>query len=137
VVLRDLRVRGLKPWHCTIADGHLGIWAALAEQQPMTAEQRCWHHWSTKVLGVLRYQQRAQAGTPWPGQCAQRDRPVAPRGVEWLAREGERLVTFDPFPAIMGATGDHQRGRAPCAAARLRTSAAPRVKTVEAATAVI
>ncbi|MCP9447042.1 MAG: transposase [Nitrospira sp.] len=22
--IRDLRTRGLKPWHCTIADGHLG-----------------------------------------------------------------------------------------------------------------
>lgn len=27
-VLRALRTRGLKPWRCTIADGHLGIWAA-------------------------------------------------------------------------------------------------------------
>ena len=27
-VLRDLRTRGLKPWRCTVADGHLGIWAA-------------------------------------------------------------------------------------------------------------
>ena len=40
-VLRDLRARGLKPWRCTIADGHLGIWAALAEQQPTAAEPRC------------------------------------------------------------------------------------------------
>lgn len=27
-VLRALRARGLKPWRCTVADGHLGIWAA-------------------------------------------------------------------------------------------------------------
>jgi transposase-like protein len=26
--LRELRARGLKPWRCTVADGHLGIWAA-------------------------------------------------------------------------------------------------------------
>src|SRR5918999_28637 len=39
-VLRDLRARGLQPWRCTIADGHLGIWAAF-EQQPAAAEQRC------------------------------------------------------------------------------------------------
>lgn len=43
-VLQDLRARGLKPWRCTIADGHLGIWAAMAEQQPTAAEQRCWNH---------------------------------------------------------------------------------------------
>jgi transposase-like protein len=38
------KARRLKPWRCTIADGHLGIWAALAEQQPTAAEQRCWNH---------------------------------------------------------------------------------------------
>ena len=27
-VLRDLRARGLPPWQCPMADGHLGIWAA-------------------------------------------------------------------------------------------------------------
>src|SRR6202008_750812 len=26
MMLRDLRKRGLKPWRCTIADGHLGLW---------------------------------------------------------------------------------------------------------------
>jgi transposase-like protein len=25
MMLRDLRKRGLKPWRCTIADGHLGL----------------------------------------------------------------------------------------------------------------
>ena len=49
-VLRELRARGLQPWRCTIADGHLGIWAALAEQQPTAAEQRCWNHRITNVL---------------------------------------------------------------------------------------
>ena len=41
MMLRDLRKRGLKPWRCTIADGHLGLWAALGEQYPQLAEQRC------------------------------------------------------------------------------------------------
>ena len=52
-VLRDLRTRGLKPWRCTIADGHLGIWAALAEQQPTAAEQRCWNHRLVNVSAVI------------------------------------------------------------------------------------
>lgn len=47
-MLRNLRMRGLKPWHCTIADGHLGIWAALAALQPTAAEPRCWN----QVSGV-------------------------------------------------------------------------------------
>ena len=52
-VLRDLRARGLKPWRCSIADGHLGLWAALAAQQPAAAEQRCWHHRITTVLDAM------------------------------------------------------------------------------------
>jgi putative transposase len=52
-VLRDLRGRGLRPWRCTMADGHLGIWAALAEQQPTAAEPRCWNHRITKVLDAI------------------------------------------------------------------------------------
>ena len=53
-VLRDLRARGLQPWRCTIADGHLGIWAALGEQQPTAAEQRCWNHRIVNVLEPCR-----------------------------------------------------------------------------------
>src|SRR4029077_716618 len=44
MILRGLRKRGLRPWRCTIADGHLGLWAALGEQYPTLAEQRCWNH---------------------------------------------------------------------------------------------
>jgi putative transposase len=62
-VLRDLRARGLQPWRCTIADGHLGIWAALAEQQPTAAEQRWWHHRSTHVLDAVPTKHQAQART--------------------------------------------------------------------------
>jgi transposase-like protein len=25
---RDLGARGLQPWRCTMADGHVGLWAA-------------------------------------------------------------------------------------------------------------
>ncbi len=48
--LAGVRARGLKPWRGPVADGHLRIWAALAEQQPTAAEQRCWNH---KILNVL------------------------------------------------------------------------------------
>src|SRR5262245_52143810 len=54
MILRDLRKRGLKPWRCTIADGHLGLWAALGEQYPTLAEQRCWNHRLTNVLDACR-----------------------------------------------------------------------------------
>jgi putative transposase len=53
MILRDLRKRGLRPWRCTIADGHLGLWAALGEQYPQLAEQRCWNHRISNVLDAL------------------------------------------------------------------------------------
>ena len=46
-VLRD---RGLAAPVLLAADGHLGIWTAVAEIWPHTAEQRCWNH---RILNVL------------------------------------------------------------------------------------
>ena len=62
-VLRDLRTRGLKPWRCTIADGHLGIWAALGEQQPTAAEQRCGNHRIVNVLDAMPKKVQPEART--------------------------------------------------------------------------
>jgi transposase-like protein len=62
-VLRELRGRGLPPWRCTIADGHLGSCAAISEQQPAAAEQRCWNHRITNVLDAIPKKQQAQART--------------------------------------------------------------------------
>ncbi len=49
-VLRDLKRRGLRAPRLTIADGHLGIWGALASVYPQSAEQRCWNHKLRNVL---------------------------------------------------------------------------------------
>jgi transposase-like protein len=62
-VLRDLRARGLKPWRCTIAEGHLGSWAALAEQPTMAAEPRGWNQRIVNVLDAIPQKQQAQART--------------------------------------------------------------------------
>lgn len=43
-VLRDLKARGLKFPRLTVADGHLGIWAALGQLPPAGDEQRCQNH---------------------------------------------------------------------------------------------
>jgi putative transposase len=60
-LLRDLRKRGLQPWRCTIADGALGLWAALGEQYPELAEQRCWNHKLVNVLDALPTKHQAAA----------------------------------------------------------------------------
>jgi putative transposase len=152
-VLRELRARGLKPWRCAVADGHLRSWAALAAQQPMAAEQRGWNHRITNVLDATPQKQQAQARAllcamlyaesqaacgALRGQFTKRYRRLAPKAVERLAHDWERLVTFDQFPR------EHWRYlrttnvvESPFAAARSRTSAAKRFKKVDAATAII
>jgi hypothetical protein len=141
-VLRDLRARGLKPWRCTVADGHLGIWAALAEQQPTAAEQRCWNHKIINVLDALPTKHQAEAtpllkampyaetqaeGERRRDQFSHRYRAVAPKAVERLHTDWERLVTFYQFPK------EHWRHlrttnvvESPFAAVRLRTTAGKR-----------
>lgn len=152
-VLRDLRARGLKPWRCTVADGHLGSWAALAEQQPTAAEQRCWNHRIVNVLDAIPKKQQVQARTllcamPYAesheacerlrAQFDTRYLQLAPKAVERLAHDWDRLVTFYQFPR------EHWRHlrttnvvESPFATARLRTGAAKRFKKVDSATAII
>jgi len=125
----------------------------LAEQQPTAAEQRCWNHRSTNVLVAIPTTHQAQARTlrcamPYAesqaaceklrAQFDKRYRQVAPKAVERLAHDWERLVTFYQFPR------EHWRHlrttnvvESPFAAARLRISAAKRFKKVDSATAII
>jgi transposase-like protein len=152
-VLRDLRARGLKPWRCTIADGHLGIWAALGEQQPAAAEQRCWNHRLVNVLDAMPTKHQAAASTllkamPYAetqaacealcDQFVRHYRELAPKAVERLQTDWARLVTFYQFPREHWI---HLRTtnivESPFAAVRLRTTAAKRFKKVTSATALI
>jgi putative transposase len=153
MILRDLRKRGLKPWRCTIADGHLGLWAALGEQYPTLAEQRCWNHRLTNILDAIPKQYQAEARTllcamPYAEtqaacealreQFTHRYRKLALKAVERLADDWERLVTFYQFPR---EHWPHLRTsnvvESPFATVRLRTTAAKRFKKVENATALI
>ena len=152
-VLRDLRSRGLKPWRCTIADGHLGIWAALGEQQPTAAEQRCWNHRlinvldaipkhlhseATALLKALPYAETQAACEQLRDQFSRRYRVRTPKAVERLHHDWERLVTFYQFPKEHWC---HLRTtnvvESPFASVRLRTTAGKRFKRVESATALI
>ena len=153
MMLRDLRKRGLKPWRCTIADGALGLWAALGEQYPTLAEQRCWNHKIINVLDALPKKHQAEARTllcamPYAEtqaacetlreQFTTRYRKLASKAVERLADDWERLVTFYRFPC---EHWPHLRTsnvvESPFATVRLRTTAAKRFKKVDNATAVI
>ncbi len=152
-VLRELGARGLSAPQLVIADGHLGIWAALREVWPQAAEQRCWNHRILNVLDQLpqKVQLEARAlltAIPYAPTraeaerrreaCARRYRRWYPKAVAVLASDWERLVAFYAFPEPHWC---HLRTtnvvESPFAAVRLRTTAAKRFKQVANATALI
>jgi putative transposase len=154
VVLRDLKARGLRAPRLLIADGHLGIWAAVGTVFPTVSEQRCWNHRLVNVLDTLPTKLQAEARewlTKIPYAETRREAERLKRGFQmWATKKGgaaagrrldedwERLVTFYAFPK---EHWKHLRTtnvvESPFAAVRLRTAAAKRFKKVENATAVI
>lgn len=152
-VLRDLKARGLRSPKLTIADGHLGIWAALSSVYPSSAEQRCWNHKLRNVLDVIplkrqsevraQLQQIAAAATRRECEALKRAfrkayERVHSKAVERLERDWERMTTYYDFPK---EHWKHIRTtnivESPFAAVRLRTGAAKRFKKIENATALI
>lgn len=152
-VLRELKARGLRAPRLLVADGHLGIWGALAQIYPETAEQRCWNH---KLLNVLdqvpatkqpavqawlrkmMYAETRAEAERLRKQCVAEYRRVYPKAMEALERDWERMVTLFDFPQ------EHWRHlrttnvvESPFAAVRLRTNAGKRYQRVEHATALI
>jgi transposase-like protein len=51
--LRDLKARGLRAPKLTFGGWHLGIWSALAQVWPESAEQRCWNHRIRNILDAV------------------------------------------------------------------------------------
>jgi putative transposase len=152
-LLRGLRERGLRPPRLVLADGHLGIWTALAEVFPEVDEQRCWNHKLVNVLDRLpkRLQAEARAlltAIPYAetrekaerlrDQFLERYQADHPAAAETLLRDWERMTTFYNYPK---EHWKHLRTtnpvESPFAAVRLRTNAGKRYKKVANATALI
>jgi len=152
-LLRDLRGRGMSTPRLVIADGHLGIWAALAEVFPTAAEQRCWNHKLVNVLDSLPKKKQAEARellrqipyAPTRGEAESLRAEFRslygaehPKAAETLERDWERMVAFYGFPK---EHWKHLRTtnpvESPFAAVRLRTAAGKRYKKVANATALI
>jgi putative transposase len=153
-VLRDLKKRGIEGVSLVVADGHLGIWAALPEVYPEAREQRCWNHKVVNVLDRIPTKKQIEAkmmvaAIPY---CVTREEAEKgkskfelwcktnglEKAVEILKADWERMMTFYSFPK---EHWQHIRTtnvvESPFAAMRLRTDAAKRFKKVENATAVI
>lgn len=152
-ILRDLISRGLKLPLLTVADGHLGIWAALGELHPEGREQRCWNHKICNVLDKLPKKEqpaakqllRSMSYADTQGECEhQRDRFVSryrknhPKAAECLLRDWDRMVTLYDFPKEHWV---HLRTtnivESPFDMIRLRTNATRRFKRVDNAAAMI
>ena len=152
-LLRDLRARGMSAPRLVVADGHLGIWAALSEVFPEVAEQRCWNHKILNVLDTLPKKLQAEAREllcriPYAPTRREAERlreefrsrysQQQPKAVETLERDWERMMAFYAFPK---EHWKHLRTtnpvESPFAAVRLRTAAGKRYKKVANATALI
>ena len=152
-LLRDLKQRGLKFPRLTVADGHLGIWAALGELHPGGAEQRCWNHKIVNVLNALPKKDQAEAAkrlnqmmyATSRAACERnreefllRFKKTDPKACATLTRDWERLVSFFDYPKEHWI---HLRTtnivESPFHAVRLRTDASRRFKRVDSAEAMI
>jgi transposase-like protein len=152
-ILRGLRQRGMKIPRLLIADGHLGIWAAVADVFPEVAEQRCWNHKLTNVLDriprrlqaevrallkEIPYAETREEAEELRDRFVERYGKAYPAAAETLQRDWERMVTFYDFPK---EHWKHLRTsnpvESPFAAVRLRTNAGKRYKKVANATALI
>jgi transposase-like protein len=152
-VLRDLKARGLKLPRLTVADGNLGLWAALGEIHPAGDEQRCWNHKIVNVLDTLPKKEQPEAAERLRAMMYAESRTACerrrdefllrfkktdPRACASLTRDWDRLVSFFDYPREHWI---HLRTtnivESPFDAVRLRTNAARRFKKTENAEVLI
>lgn len=137
-----------------IGDGHLGIWGALRNVFPGTAEQRCWNHRIINVLDRIPKKKQKEAKEklkviPYAETVEEAER-LKKKFKSWSEENGfkraatlldedwERMISFYNFPK---EHWQHIRTtnvvESPFATLRIRTNAAKRFKKVENAKAVI
>lgn len=144
-LLKDCRRRGLNEPACWVADGALGLWAAVNEHCPRSAQQRCTNHKAMNVIDKLptserpEYTKRLRA--VWQADSEKAARKLAgrlaadlraagyDRAADCLEDDLDRCLTFYKFPE---AHWSHLRTtnvvESPFASVRLRTNAAKRFK---------
>jgi len=151
-VLRSLARRGMNEPKCIVADGGLGLWAAIRDLGWQSKEQRCWNHKICNVQDGLpkREQERALPllrAIPRSETLEEAVRSrdlflqefaVHTKACERMRDDWERMVSYYELPK------EHWRAlrtsnvvESPFQVVRLRTGAARRYKKVENATAVI
>jgi transposase-like protein len=152
-VLRELIRRGMNVPRMVVADGALGLWAAIAELGWECEEQRCWNHKITNVLDAISKKEQPRASEllkkiPYADtregaeilrdDFVKRFRERFPKACERLLDDWKRMVSFYAFPE---KHWKHLRTsnvvESPFASVRLRTSAAKRYKKTANAEAIL
>jgi len=112
-LLRDLKLRGMRPPALAVGDGALGFWKAKRLVWPETREQRCWVHKLTNILDKLpkRLQPRAKAllhEVLYAPSRADAEAAIDAfsaeyrthvRAVQCLVEDKETLLAFFDYPA--------------------------------------
>jgi transposase-like protein len=144
-LLKDCRGRGLNEPACWVGDGALGLWAAVNEHSPHSAQQRCTNHKTMNVIDKLPVSERPEytkrLRAVWQADSEKAARRLAgklatdlrtggyDRAADCLEDDLDRCLTFYQFPE---AHWPHLRTtnvvESPFASVRLRTNAAKRFK---------
>ena len=148
-VLRDLKARGLTEAPLlAVADGGLGLWAALRGVYPETRHQRCWNHRSLNVADKLPKRLHAEAKAavreiyeaPTQAECSRRRAEYCTKlrasghgdAADCLERDWEDFIAFYDFPEEHWT---HLRTSNPVesifAGVRLRTNSTKRLRSRE------
>lgn len=151
-VFWSLMKRGMNEPKAVIADGGLGLWAAIGELGWRSKEQRCWNHKLRNVVDVLPKREQKEATKlvrkiPRSETVEEAERwrdefldqyEAYPKACERLRDDWARMVAFYELPK------EHWRGlrtsnvvESPFQVVRLRTGAARRFKRVDNATAIL
>ena len=144
-LVQDCRARGMNEPACWIADGALGIWAAVNEHCRHSTQQRCTNHKTMNVIDKLPMSERPEytkrLRAIWQANSESAARKLAANVIHDLSTAGydraarcleddlDRCLTFYRFPK---AHWPHLRTtnviESPFASVRLRTNAAKRFK---------
>jgi len=127
-LLKDCRRRGFNEPACWIGDGALGLWAAVNEHCPRSAQQRCTNHKTMNVIDKLPVSERPEytkrLRAVWQADSAKAARRLAgrlatdlrtagyDRAADCLEDDLDRCLTFYQFPqAALAAPANDQCGR--------------------------
>jgi transposase-like protein len=152
LVLRQLKVRGVKSARLFVGDGNLGLWAAVGEIYPQAQEQLCWNHKMLNVMDAVSKKEQVQAKGHLTAMMYAESRQEAlkerkkfeqafrhnPKAVKTVVENWERLTSYYDFPR---EHWKHLRTsnvvESPFSRVRLRTAASRRFKSQVNATCLI